>query len=123
MVFNFRCVNGSGISGGARCNGKNNSNIPNSSALERHLPCTYCMIVVERDNPEPLHFDIYTGPNCMEWFVTKIEKLVKHFYNQKRKFPCFRLIAPQRDTWLKGWICYFDFNIDNEKVLDHCNFN
>ena len=37
------------------------------------------MIVVERDNPEPLHFDIYTGSDCMERFVTKKEKLAKNF--------------------------------------------
>ena len=39
---------------------KNNPTISSTSTLEQHLPCSYCMIVVERDNPEPLHFDIYT---------------------------------------------------------------
>ena len=81
------------------------------------------MIVVERDNPEPLHFDIYTGPDCMERFVTKIEKLAKYFYKQKRNFPRFLETTPPRDTWSKCWICNFDFNIDNEKVLDHSYFN
>ena len=81
------------------------------------------MIVVERNNPEPLHFDLYTGPDCMERFVTKIEKLAKHFYRQKRKFPCFLGTAPPRDTWSKFWICNVDFNNDAEKVLDHCHFN
>ena len=81
------------------------------------------MIVVERDNSEPLHFDIYTGPDCMERFVTKIEKLAKYFYQQKWKFPCFLGTAPPRDTWSKCWICNVDFNNDNEKVLDHCHYN
>ena len=102
---------------------KNNPTISSTSALEQHLPCSYCMIVVERNNPEPLHFDIYTGPDCMERFVTKIEKLAKHFYRQKRKFPCFLGTAPPRDTWSKCWICNVDFNNDAEKVLDHCHFN
>ena len=123
MVFNFRCVTGSGNSSGARCIGKNNPNISSTSALEQHLPCSYCMIVVERGNLALLHFDIYTGPDRMERFVTEIEKLAKHFYHQKRKFRCFRRRAPQRDTWLMCWICCLDFNNDNENVVDHCNFS
>ena len=102
---------------------RSNPTISSSSALEQHLPCSYCMIVVERNNPEQLHFDIYTGPDCMERFVTKIEKLAIHFYRQKRKFPCFLGTAPPRDTWSKCWICNVDFNNDAEKVLDHCHFN
>ena len=96
---------------------KNNPTISSTSTLEQHLPCSFCMIVVERDNPEPLHFDIYTGTDCMERFVTKIEKLAKIFYQQKRKFPCFLGTAPPRDTWSKCWICNVDFNNDNEKVF------
>ena len=37
---------------------KNNPTISSTSTLEQHLPCNYCMIVVERDNSEALHFDI-----------------------------------------------------------------
>ena len=59
----------------------------------------------------------------MERCVTKIEKLAKHFYYEKRKFPCFLGTAPPRDTRSKCWICNVDFNNDTEKVLDHCHFN
>ena len=102
---------------------KNNPTISSTSTLEQHLPCSYCLIVAERDNSEPLHYDIHTGPDCMERFVTKIEKLSKYFYQQKRKFPSFLGTAPPRDAWSKCWICNVDFNNDNEKVLDHCHYN
>ena len=53
----------------------------------------------------------------MERFVTKIEKLAKNFYKQKRNFPRFLGTTPPRDTWSKYWIFNVDFNNDNEKVL------
>ena len=101
---------------------KDNPTISSTSTIEQHLPCSYSMIVVERDNPEPLYFDIYTGPDCMERYVTKIEKLAKNFYKQKRNLPRFLGTSPPRDTWSKCWICNVVFNTDNEKVLDHCYF-
>ena len=97
---------------------KDKPTISGTLASEQNLPCS-CMMVVERNNPEPLHFDIYTGPDCKERFLKKIEKLAKHFYQQK----CFLGTAPPRDTWSKCWICNFDFNSDTEKVLNHCHFN
>ena len=36
-------------------------NVSSTHALEKHLPCSYCLMVIERGNPEPIHFDIYTG--------------------------------------------------------------
>ena len=63
-------------------------------ALEQHLPCSYCLIVVEHNNTEPIHFDIYTGPDCMKRFIRKIKKVAMFFCHQKRKFPNFIGAAP-----------------------------
>ena len=41
---------------------KNHPNVSSTHALEKHLPCSYCLMVIERENPEHIHFDIYTGP-------------------------------------------------------------
>ena len=43
-----------------------NPYILSTSTLEQNLPCSYRMIAVESDNPEPLHFDIYTL-NLIVW--------------------------------------------------------
>ena len=66
---------------------KNHPNVSSTHALEKHLQCSYCLMVIERGNPEPIHFDNYTGPDCMERFLSKIEKLAKFFYHQMRKYP------------------------------------
>ena len=83
---------------------KNNPTILSTSTLEQHLPCSYCMIVVERDCPDPLHFDTYTGADCMGRFVTKVEKLAEYFSHHKRKFPCFLGTAPPREMCSNFWI-------------------
>ena len=54
---------------------KNNQNVSGTYALEHHLPCSYYLLVIEHGNPEPIYFDIYTGPDCMERFLSKIMKL------------------------------------------------
>ena len=102
---------------------KSNPMTSSTCALEHHLPCSYCLIVVEHNNPEPIHFDIYTGPDCMKRFITKIEKLARFFYHQKRKFPKFIGAAPLKSTFSRCWICDVAFNNDNEKVLDHCHYS
>ena len=33
---------------------ENNPTISSTSTLEQNLPCSYCMIVIERDNNEPM---------------------------------------------------------------------
>ena len=66
--FHICCVPGPRFSGRASCKGKNNPTTSSTSTIEQNLPCSYCMFVVERDNPEPLHFDVYTGHDCMERF-------------------------------------------------------
>ncbi|XP_075241649.1 uncharacterized protein LOC142336624 [Convolutriloba macropyga] len=79
-------------------------------------------MVIERGNPEPIHFDIYTGPDCMERFLSKIEKLAKFFYHQKRKYPIFIGKPPSKIFQTCCWICDVPFETDDEKVLDHCHF-
>ena len=64
---------------------KNNSTFSSTYALEQHFPCSYCMIVVERINTEPLHFEVNTRPECMERFVTKKRETFKTFCIIKRK--------------------------------------
>ena len=68
---------------------KSNPMTSNTCALEQHLPCSYCLILVEHNNPEPIHIDIYTGPDCMKRFITKIGKLARFFNHEKKKFPYF----------------------------------
>ena len=101
---------------------KNHPSVSSTHALEKHLPCSYCLMVIERGNPEPIHFDIYTGPDCMERFLSKIEKLAKFFYHQKRKYPIFIGKPPSKIFHTCCWICNVPFETDDEKVLDHCHF-
>ena len=101
---------------------KNHPNVSSTHALEKHLPCSYCLMVIERGNPEPIHFDIYTGPDCMERFLSKIEKLAKFFYHQKRKYPIFIGKPPSKTFHTCCWICDVPFETDDEKILDHCHF-
>ena len=100
---------------------KNNPSISGTVAIEKHEPCSYCLIVIERENPEPVHFDIYTGPDCMTRLLTKLEKLAHFFYYQKRKFPDFIGSAPTKKDFSCCWICKVAFESDTEKVLDHCH--
>ena len=100
---------------------KNNPSISGTVAIEKHEPCSYCLIVIERENPEPVHFDIYTGPDCMTRLLTKLEKLARFFYYQKRKFPDFIGSAPPKKDFSCCWICNVAFESDTEKVLDHCH--
>ena len=55
----------------------------------------------------------------------KKRETCKKFLKAKAEFnfPRFLGTTPPRDTWSKCWICNVDFNIDNEKVLDHSYFN
>ena len=101
---------------------KNHPNVSSTHASEKHLPCSYCLMVIERGNPEPIHFDIYTGLDCMERFLSKIEKLAKFFYHQKRKYPIFIGKPPSKTFHTCCWICDVPFETDDEKVLDHCHF-
>ena len=65
---------------------KSNPSISGTVAIEKHEPCSYCLIVIERDNPEPVHFDIYTGPDCKTRLLTKLEKLARFFIIRKGSF-------------------------------------
>ena len=65
---------------------KNNPSISGTVTIEKHEPCSYCLIVIERENPEPVHFDIYTGPDCMTRLLTKLEKLARFFIIRKGSF-------------------------------------
>ena len=52
---------------------KNRPEISSTSIIEQHQPCSYCIMVIERNNPTPIHFDIYTGPDCMKRLLAKLE--------------------------------------------------
>ena len=101
---------------------KNNQNISGTYALEQHLPCSYCLLVIEHRNPEPIYFDIYRGPDCMERFLSKIEKLARHFFI-RREFPKFIGVARAKTIHTNCWICNAAFENEDEKVLDHCHFS
>ena len=94
-----------------------NPSISGTVATEKHEPCSCCVIVIERENPEPVHFDIYTGPDCMTRLLTKLEKLARFFYYQKRKFPDFIASAPPKKDFSCCWICNVAFESDTEKAL------
>ena len=100
---------------------ENKPTILSTYTLEQHLPCSFCMIVVERDNPETLHF-LYTLDTTV-WNAGKKKVERPDFYQQKRKFQCFLATALPRDTWSRCWIRNFDFNYDKKNILDHCHFN
>ena len=102
---------------------RNNPTISSTSALEQHLPCSYYMIVFERNNPEPLHFDIYTGLDCMERVVSKTEKLAKNFYHQKRNSHVFLGQHLQETRGQSVGLVKLISTMIPKKVLDHCHFN
>ena len=93
-----------------------------TSIIEQHQPCSYFIMVIERNNPTPIHFDVYTGPDCMERLLAKLEKLARFFYNQKRKFPILNGVAPSKKAYYCCWVCNNEFFNDFEKVIDHCHF-
>ena len=101
---------------------KNRPETSSTSIFEQHQPCSYCIMVIERNNPTPIHFDIYTGPGCMERLLAKLEKLARFFYNQKRKFLLFYGVAPSKKAYNCCWICNNELVNDAEKVLNHCHF-
>ena len=57
----------------------------------------------------------------MTRLLTKLEKLARFFYYQKRKFPDFIGSAPPKKDFPCCWICNVAFESDTEKVLDHCH--
>ena len=74
---------------------KNNPSISGTVAIEKHEPCSYCLIVIERENPEPVHFDIYTGPDCMTRLLTKLQKLARFFFNIRKGSFQLSLVQPR----------------------------
>ena len=45
--------------------------------LQRHMPCSYCYVVVHMDsflNYEVVSYDLYRGPDALEKFVDAIER-------------------------------------------------
>ena len=63
---------------------KNNQNVSGTYALDQHLPCSYCLFAPEYGNPEPIYFDIYTDLDCMERYLTKVEKLARFFLSEEK---------------------------------------
>ena len=57
----------------------------------------------------------------MTRLLTKLEKLARIFYYQKRKFQDFIGSAPLKEDFSCSWICNVAFESDTEKVLDHCH--
>ena len=86
MVFTFRDILRSEVVNSSNLYSKKNPSISGTVAIEKHEPCSYCLIVIERENPEPVHFDIYTGPDCMTRLLTKLEKLARFFIIRKGSF-------------------------------------
>ena len=78
------------------------------------IPRSYCMIGVERDNIEPVHFDIYNGPDCVERFGTKEEEIGKRYHKRKCICPSFLGLVYPRDTWLECWNCNVRSTNDNQ---------
>ena len=78
------------------------------------FPRSYCIIGVEWDNIEPVHFDIYTGLDFAERFGSKVDEIEKRYHKRKCKCPNFLGLAYPRDTWLECWNCNVRSNNDNQ---------
>ena len=66
----------------------NNATISSTSALEQHLPCNYCMIVVERNNPEPCIWIYTLDPIVWKALLQKRETF-KTFQSSKAEISMF----------------------------------
>ena len=54
---------------------KNRPEVSSTCVIEKDQPCSYCIMMIERGNPTPKHFDFYAGPDCMEKLLAKFKKI------------------------------------------------
>ena len=95
-----------------------------TTPLERHVPCSYCLVVIERDNPLPERYSLERGPDAIEKFVKLLESLAKEYRNKKRQYPIFAGTAPfSADDAEQCWLCEHEFDQSDHKVLDHCHYS
>ena len=97
--------------------------ISETVAIEKHDPCSHCLIVIERENPQLVHFDIYTGPFCMTQLLTKLEIIAQFFLLQETEVSKFHWSSSTQKDFSCCWTCHVALEIDNENVLDHCHFS
>ena len=48
---------------------KNDPNRSSTTTLEHHVPCSFCIVVVEHGNPSPVMVEMERGPNVMDKFI------------------------------------------------------
>ena len=117
---------------------KNNPSV--SGTVEKHEPCSNCLIVIEQ---EPVHFDVYTEPNCMtrgDAIINEIgktstllllsEKGVSGFHwfssSQKRllllfdlqcSFRWWKSLGPLSFHWKFVWYAHNECNLNVEPSI------
>ena len=102
---------------------KNDPNRSSTTTLEHHVPCSFCIVVVEHGNPSPVMVEMERGPNVMDKFIQVMEKLARDFYNKKRQHVNFIGTPPvASDDATICWLCENCFESGDAKVLDHCHY-
>ena len=92
--------------------------------IEEHVACGYAFAVVEHGKDKIVSQRIKRAPNCLEDLIIDLEKLAKEIYNRKQMYRIFRGVPPiQKESVNHCWICETPFEIDPEKVLDHCHYS
>ena len=92
-------------------------------SIEKHLPCSYALLCIEKDKADPYFFEIQQGPGIMKSFVETVQALAKKIHSDKRRFREYEGVPPfPKETATRCWICEIDMKPE-DAVLDHCHFS
>ena len=97
----------------------NNPKISSSNILQKYVPSGFCVTTIEQ-SPQ-LMLKLVRSSNCMSDFIKTIESLA--YNNRKQQHKVFSGQLDQTTSELKAcWICGLDFNAQEIKMIDHCQF-
>ena len=57
--------------------------LSSTRSIEKHLPCSYALLCIEKDKVDPYFFEIQQGPDIMKSFVESVQALAKKIYIDK----------------------------------------
>ena len=96
---------------------------PSSTVFEKRRPSSFCLVVIEQNNPAPYFFSLRRGPDSMEKLVKLLEKHAENFHRKKRRFPNFIGNRSNLDETANCWNCEEAFATEDVKILEHCHFS
>ena len=103
---------------------RNKDSVSSTTIIEKHLPCSFCAVVVEKGNPKPSVVKLERGPEVMQSFLEFVEGMARNLYEKKRQHTLYTgPPRPAKEFASECWICHEHFADNNTKVLDHCHWS